>query len=121
MQNGCEPWCEDHCDGVTVRLEPDAVFEHSWSGLLWEDAELRCDGCAAQCSLASAAPAGTYRVELTVHDRCTPSFPGDCDCVAEADGTCEIWGAGLANDGGTAIATEFDFPTAEPVDLVLLP
>lgn len=123
LEDGCEAWCEDHGDQVANRVEPGGFFEKVWSGRLRETITLACEGCEAQCDVASIAPPGEYVARVTVLSTCTPhprpppDLPG-CDCTPDADGACELFLPAAAFGDEVELEAAFVWPGAEPVELV---
>jgi hypothetical protein len=123
LADGCEWWCEDHCDGIAIRVEPGGVFERVWSRRLWETITLDCEGCDATCDVAELAPDGDYVARARVFASCTPPprpQPGlpACDCTPDANGSCEMFlpYATFADD--FALEATFAWPGTDAVELV---
>jgi hypothetical protein len=118
VADGCEPWCEEFCDGVTVGIEPGGVFEATWQGRLHDTVTLECASCNATCGVATAAPRGKYRTGIRVYDACEATAPMTCECSSGGD-ICELWGAVAPTGDGIEFTQDFEFPSAEPVELVI--
>jgi hypothetical protein len=89
----------DCAGGPTVRIDPGGRYSTTWGRTRYELIEMP-GGCFAQpamcgpqCYQEQPAPDGTYTFSTRAGSeiaQCTDT-PADCECVANADGWCEVW------------------------------
>jgi hypothetical protein len=115
LEGACEAWCEDHCDGYLVRVEPGAVHEEAWSGTLRDTVTVACGGCEGACDMRVPAPPGDHLARVTLHETCD-AIDDACTCEATAGGSCEVWGA-TTSSPPMQIEAAFSLPETTTVEL----
>lgn len=117
LDGDCAMACAACVPGV-LRIEPGMSYDASWSGTLFEAADISqtCSGqCTTNCWQELAAPEGDYRMLADVFVECPESLD-DCSCPPGASEPCFI----EAYDGAVnaePFAVDFGWPTNGPIEL----
>jgi len=107
--------CQAGCatPGLVVRIDPGATYESGWTGGRWATlaiAEECSVGCELECVAREQAPSGQYKLVARASTVLLAQECVDCDCVANADGWCEVM---ADRDPAAEIVIEgmLDYPT----------
>lgn len=124
----CDYTCADQFSGMcqcaadcglapVIRIEPGGKYSQTWSGglLVAVTAPTECvaEGCSPACERREQAPAGGYTFSTAVGSGAAPcaGMPELCDCVANADGWCPLFGLeGVTLEGLAPIEAAFTYP-----------
>jgi hypothetical protein len=108
------------CQLQVIRVQPGAVYSHSWSGSVFVEvtAPLECTpaDCAPSCFQRIPAADGAYTIAANVFDDCPLVDPAACECEP-IDGTCTV----VADDvtvTPTEVSVGFAYPDEVAPEIV---
>lgn len=116
----CFPACPDCAPPGAGRIDPGATGSGTWTGEWLVPLEMNRDcvsdqSCEATCQRADQAPAGTYRIGLTVYRTCQ----GGCECEGDDDGVCNLFSGTFLGYPRTFVA-DISYPGETTAEIVIV-